>query len=971
MQHLIMNVVFRILTVLLFICAACRASESTLVNMGDTWSYLKVPFQVTEPAKAWTGTDFDDSHWPVISSGFDLEHRHVGLQEVRSLPAPSRVFMRRRFTVSRAEEIRSLRLLVEHEQGFKAFLNGHPVATVTESGITVTKPDPFLPNEEQVILTTAEIDLTPARAFLCDGENVLALQGDQSWPSASPVTLSGLLTANISRGPFLQNTTPTGVTVVWRTDVAMDTTLEFGLSPMLGRSVVDSELRKEHVVQLTQLLPDTTYFYRVRSGDGSGRVESDVDYFRTFKETGPVHFVFVGDTGQNTAAQFFNARIMADLAPELVLHAGDIVYGGFDDLSPDSRVFAQYLTFTGQMRNTPFFFALGNHDLNCCGGASEYDPLNFTSNAISFQRTFFLPTNSVTGTEHYYSFDHGDAHFVALYNPWFQVYDFNVNTDQYRWLTNDLALSAKPWKILYFHSPMAHSGLHALADRNVNGILDQVEVMNTVLSAAKLYGVQLVLNGHEHNYERFAPTNGVHSVVSGGGGAGLYSFLSRHPRSSQFNSINHCLNVEIAGDTAVIQAVTTNGFVFDNWVIQRSLPLEPVYYSTWHSPIVETAPANDQDGNINGQTFDLIGKPILGRHGEVSNLGWTYVNNDSTNLYIGFTGVMIPDDANLFLFIDSPRLRGVARMAGVGNGSMDPAGEGADGLDCLENLEFSDFEPAIGCVLGDEFADGTVASFKRAKMGFAAGQGVFYLKPGLPAVPDARLQQYNRSPQTNVVSIFFNGASLESNADHIELAIPLVALGDLLPGDTIRVAAVVGKGGFDGITMTRALDSAALADRLDFWPSGIVSLGCVKVRLSLPNDLDSDGDGLPDSWEQAHGLRLNDATGANGAEGDLDGDHSSNMEEFLAGTDPNDASSVMKLSLSLVGERRVKLEWPMLPGRSYVVQYSDTQLQNFQNLYTTTSASRTHLSKASRVDTIPLGPVPGNFQRSYRLQLQP
>jgi hypothetical protein len=964
-----MNAVRRIIALLLLVLACAEASSSTLVNMGDTWSYLKIPFQVVEPAKAWTQPDFDDSSWPVASSGFDLEHRHVGLQEVRARPAPARVFLRRRFVVTDVTGVRSLRLLVEHEQGFKAYLNGLPVATVNEPGMTVLKPDPFLPNEEQVILTTAEIDLTAHRTLLRQGENVLALEGDQSWPSASPVTLSGLLTANISRGPFIQNTTPNSVTVVWRTDVAMDTTLEFGPSPMLGRMVSHSTLTNEHVVSLTGLEPDTVYFYRVQSSDSSGVVRSEIDYFRTFKEHGPVRFVLVGDTGQNTAAQFLNARIMADLNPDLVLHAGDIIYGGFDDRTPDSRIFAQYLTLTGQMRNTPFFFALGNHDLNCCGGVPEHDPLTFSSNALSFQRTFFLPTNSVTETEHFYSFDHGDAHFVALYNPWFQVYDFNTGTDQYRWLTNDLAGSRKPWKILFFHSPMAHSGLHALADRNVNGVLDQAEMMGTILAAARLYGVQLVLSGHEHNYERFAPTNGVHTAVSGGGGAGLYSFLSRHPQSAQFHSVNHCLNVEISGDTAVIQAVTTNGFVFDNWVIQRSLPLEPIYHSAWNSPIVEATASNDQDGNINGQQFDFTGEPILGRHGQVSNLGWTYVNNDSTHLYLGFAGLMIPDNANLFLFIDSPRLQGVPRMAGVGDGLLDSLVEGADGLDCLENLDFIGFEPAIGCVLGEEFADANLPGFKRSKMAFAAGQGAFYLRPGLPEVPGIRLQQYNRSPQTNAVSIFFNGASLESNADYVELAIPLVALGDLLPGDTIRVAALVGTGGFDPELMTRSLDTAVLGDQLRLGEELRVALGCVRVRLAFPNDLDSDGDGLPDSWEHAHGLRPTDSAGANGPQGDLDGDRSTNMEEFLAGTDPNDPHSVLRLNLSLVGERRVKLEWPMLPGRSYVIQYADNQLGEFRELYSATSASRTHLTQATRLDTAPASA--GTYQRTYRLQLKP
>ena len=75
MQHLIMNAFSRISVVLLLGSLRSLASDSTLVNMGDTWSYVKVPFQVAEPAKAWSQPEFDDSQWRVTSSGFDLEHR--------------------------------------------------------------------------------------------------------------------------------------------------------------------------------------------------------------------------------------------------------------------------------------------------------------------------------------------------------------------------------------------------------------------------------------------------------------------------------------------------------------------------------------------------------------------------------------------------------------------------------------------------------------------------------------------------------------------------------------------------------------------------------------------------------------------------------------------------------------------------------------------------------------------------------
>ncbi|MBI1841757.1 MAG: metallophosphoesterase family protein [Verrucomicrobia bacterium] len=513
-----MKMAFCICALWFFSAAIGQGSDSTLVNMGELWSYSPSPPPANASGPAWMELGFDDSKWSMARSGFDLENSRPALQSAQA--APARILLRRRFFLDDPAAIRSLRLKVEHEQGFIAYLNGKRVTQVVGAGVSLVKQDPFLPAEEDAVLSLADIDLTSSRSLLQKGENVVALEGAQTWTGLSPVTLSALLTANISRGPFVQNNTPRSVVIAWRTDLLLDSVVKYGRTMALGQSKTLPALTNDHAVTLTGLEPDTQYYYRVTGRSGSDSVASDIDFFQTFRERGPVHFAFIADTGQNTAAQFAQAQVLAQLAPELVLHGGDIIYAGFDDKTPDTRVFAQYLRQTGQMRNTPFFLSIGNHDLNCCAGdPAEWNPTNMVLNAPHFQSTFYLPTNSATGTEHFYSFDQGDVHFVALYNPWFTVYDFNANTQQYQWLTNDLAGSAKPWKVLFFHSPIAHSGEHSLADRNYNGVLDQVEMMQLIGQAARLYGVQLVLSGHDHNFERFCPTNGLHAVVAGGGGA--------------------------------------------------------------------------------------------------------------------------------------------------------------------------------------------------------------------------------------------------------------------------------------------------------------------------------------------------------------------------------------------------------------------------------------------------------------------
>lgn len=87
-----------------------------------------------------------------------------------------------------------------------------------------------------------------------------------------------------------------------------------------------------------------------------------------------------------------------------------------------------------------------------------------------------------------------------------------------------------------------------------------------------------------------------------------------------------------------------------------------------------------------------------------------------------------------------------------------------------------------------------------------------------------------------------------------------------------------------------------------------------------PASRDTDGDGLPDDWEIAHGTN----PGKLDANADPDNDGLTNAQEFLAGTDPKDAASCLKVSRIIVGPSNVKIEFSAVSSRTYSVFFKQT-----------------------------------------------
>jgi len=886
-----------------------------LICVGEVWSYRK---GTEAPPPAWTWPEFVPVGWSTGRSGFGS----AGWYEATHLPdMPGRyvsLYLRRPFLLPDPAAVVWLTLRIDYDGGFIAYLNGVEVARRGLPG------DPGSPVAFDAVASphaagsAEEIDLGAAIGLLRPGLNVFAIEGHAGSAHAYRYTVTPELVANFTRGPFLQDMTSRGVTVVWRTPVPANSCVEYGPGESLAQRVIDLAPVTTHVVRLTGLEPATSYLYRVRSAASGKAGASSPARFRTFDETGPLSFIVTADNGYGSAAQYALADVMRANRPDIVFVAGDVAYPAFTPGLADLRCFSVYRDL---MREVPFYFALGNHELMPDGGAA-------------YLEAFHLPVNPATGTEHFYSFDAGDAHFAVLNTDPRYGGDLHEGTVQGAWLDADLAGTDRPWKFLLFHNTIRSSGPHRHDDYDLDGVADPVELRESVGVLAARHGVALIFTGHDHTYERLGPVAGVHTVVAGGGGARLYGQSGAlDPATAQFWSRHSCVAVALARDELCLRALDEAGAQFDGMSIRRRPPAAMPAVSSWHTPVVE-AGGEPLDGNIPGQTFDLVGVPIPAVAGAHANLGRAYVNNDATHLYVGLEQVMVRDDQVALLFVAAPRLGGVSGLAGLGDGATAGTAQGADALDLLERLEFVGFRPAIACLVGDELADGQSRQFSRPGSSLCAGQGVFRLDSAFSDAPDARLQQFNRSPQSGSVPD-------EQDADFIEIAIPLSAIGGAGPGEIIEMGAVVAATGDGAVEPGGALvlDPGYLGRQLELWNADAARLTGVPVQLATDPRLDSDRDGAPDA------------------------------EELVAGTDPWDPGSVFRVWLTRPGNGPVCVHWTAVPGRRYRVQYARQPGGSFAELASPDLPRQAEATEESVVDPLIPG-VEGGWTRLYRVLVE-
>jgi PKD repeat protein len=306
------------------------------------------------------------------------------------------------------------------------------------------------------------------------------------------------LPPSLVRGPYLQSASESGITVVFRTSTAATSTLRYGTQagPPWDHELTGASATT-HVFELTGLRPGTRYAYEIASG-GALLAEGPDCSFRTAppdNSRAPLRFVAWGDSGNGSSAQLAVAARMEEVVPPpaLALGLGDLVYENGEWENYDPHLFEPY---TGLFRRTTFWPTMGNHDYK-------------TENGAPYKDAFHLPTQSgapghPSGTELYYSFDHGMVHFSCLDS---ESSDSNPGSAMYTWLADDLddaRARGKRWLIAFMHHPPYSKGTHDSDDES-----ELVTLRQNLVPLLESKGVDLVLVGHSHVYERsFLAKNG-------------------------------------------------------------------------------------------------------------------------------------------------------------------------------------------------------------------------------------------------------------------------------------------------------------------------------------------------------------------------------------------------------------------------------------------------------------------------------
>ncbi len=336
---------------------------------------------------------------------------------------------------------------------------------------------------------------------------------------------SSAFAGTVDRGPYLQKLSATNVIIKWRVNdsESANNTVHYGTSissysftktdnaPKIESLCGSCESLLEHRVELTNLSPGTRYYYEIGTTGSPLNESSARGSFMTPPSGGaphPTRVWVIGDSGTgdinaaNVRDRFKNYT--GKRRADLVLALGDNAYtnGGYSEGSDGAYEGALFDMYPEILRNGAIWTTF-----------SDGEPYSNTNNQTGpFFDIFEFPENGELGGiasefEDFYSFDFGNIHFVVLNSL---TRSRLPGSEMLTWLENDLSSTNQEWIITIFHNP-------AFSNAANNDSSIPIELRTHVLPILESHGVDLVLAGNNHWYERSYLVKSGSRLTSGNG----------------------------------------------------------------------------------------------------------------------------------------------------------------------------------------------------------------------------------------------------------------------------------------------------------------------------------------------------------------------------------------------------------------------------------------------------------------------
>ncbi|MGX7668412.1 T9SS type A sorting domain-containing protein [Flavobacterium pedocola] len=606
-------------------------AQTTLIPTGSSWKYLD---NGSNQGTNWTATTFDDASW--ASGNAQLGYGDGDEATVVSYGPSSTnkyitTYFRKTFTLTNPTDYVNYTLKVRRDDGVVVYINGTEVYRNNMPTGTIaynTGASTACSDDGGSFLTA-----TLTQSAFVAGTNTIAVEIHQNNGSSSDVSFDLSLEGNTTAATTIKhirwgsNKNPLeGLTINWRNTGTADK-IKWGYTTSYEQGEFNGVMRTGYADKFFKytfptVTADATIYYQLY--DSQAAVWTAQKTYRTAPPVNTTNFSFLAIGDSRSGMSIWNqvSTLAHSKNAAFTIFNGDIVNDG-GSISDWDSWFDNGKTF---VENNLVFHSLGNHD-----AASVPD----------YQNNFELPKSvPTTGTTLYYAVDYGNAVFISLNS------ESPNDTAQYNWLISTLQANVnKRWKVVFFHKPFYTIGSHA-GEMN--------SYFNTWWKAFDDYGVDLVVNGHDHMYERTKPinrnvsttaavtnygsgaTDGRCQIVCGGAGAPLYAGTPTWFIQSYQSKYNFC-KMDVTDNSLCVTSVDQNDVTIDSFCINKTT-LGTATGQTFNPIKVVPNPVTDiftldyqsaDLGEVNIRIYDMNGRLVAEEKAQKQQTNFTFRYNMS------------------------------------------------------------------------------------------------------------------------------------------------------------------------------------------------------------------------------------------------------------------------------------------------------------------------------------------------------